>query len=1341
MRHFAFNHLGAKRAQCVFLSWKWLALLAVAVICPMYINGQLAGNGAISGTVTDTSGAIIPNATVTATAMATGIQTVRTTTGAGDYTISPLAPGQYSITVSAVGFEKFVQQHITVDALKTIAVNISLRVGAASQTITVSTAPPVIDTTDASLGAVMDNQMYTNLPLLMGAGGNADQRRATDFASLMPGVQNTYASNSSSNATDASGSVNGGNPGGGTSEIYIDGINLPEADGIGDPRFTWTAFGVDSIDQFQVQTVGFSTQYAGQGVQNYSIKHGTDNWHGSIYEYLRNTVLDAWAPNNKTPTVVGVVPAGEKCSSATLNASTSWCKLGGVKPALNMNEVGTAFGGPIIKDKLFMFYNYGQYRYAAGPAPHLQTVPTLAMMGYSSNGSPLGYADFSGYAAATGYSIYDPATQTVYNCSGSNCQRGAFPNNQIPGNRISAAAAYINKYMLPYEATANQSLYTNNIAAGYSSGLSNWYQGGRLDYDMSQNDQISLIVAFGRQASTGPNASGAANALGPPFNTAQSYAPKTNIDILKDTWTINPHVVNQFSLALGRYASLSVTPSVESQFAASETGLLGTPGGQASFFPGISFSGGVDNVTNEAGYDENNKVNNTYALADSVQWDRGKHNLTFGGQLIDIQFNYIKNITGSSPLTYTFSANQTEGYTSSGSGAANTGSSFASYMLGAVNTSSVSVGVPGVGSRWLDPSFWAQDDYKITPKLTVNAGLRWDIWPAIHEAHNLITWLNPTAQNSITGNLGTLAFAGGSSSDGYHTGVANPSSIWWKNVAPRLGIAYSATPRTVIRASYGLYFARGDWNSGSQSGSPSTTGLTPAASAASVPSNQPQFYWDGTACSTAGGGNGTVAGDGFTPCGWTGSVNPPTAVLPSGASLAEFGTVETATLKGANSATVSYWDPYLGSRTPEYEDWSIGFERQLTNNMSVSVSYVGSEGHFLNVGSAIGSRNNKLPESMAALAGYTLTTSNGSSQTPCSGATCLYPILGQKANAMYLAMAQADGFTPPNPYSSAANYYASNSVYQYYTNFPQFSGVSDTTSFVGNENWNALEITVRQRPAHGLNFMANYTWSKNIDDLGTFRVYDNPRLDRSLSTADQPQSLVLTAVYELPIGKGHLWGDNPAYRAIASNWLISGIGTIHSGQPVVVIGSGCGGSSILGTCEPSVVPGQKGRQYAYGKTASGSKVSWDPSSANYIGNVQYINPAAFTVTNAGSCGATGTGAYQTYSGQAYYVCNGPQLYVPGNAPRVAPLNMFGQRYSDVDLALKRGFPVYREWAVQFEADMTNVANHVVYSPPGVSGTTATTNTTVQSGSNSGFGTISQLISQPRDVQLALRISF
>jgi Carboxypeptidase regulatory-like domain len=1310
-----------------FAAWSCLAFLIVALMIPSAAKAQLAGTGEITGTVTDSSGAVVGAATVTATLVDQNTSTVRTTTGAGDYTITPLTPGVYSVTVTAKGFETFVQQNVVVNALQTVSLNIKLTIGAAQQTITVTAAPPVLETTDATLGAVMDNQMYSSLPLLMGAGGNADQRRATDFASLMPGVVPVWVG--SNNATDASLAVNGGNPSGGTSEIYIDGINLPAPDGVGDVRFIWSAIGMDSIDQFQVETTGYPAQYAGQGVQNYSIKQGSNEWHGGVYEYIRNTVLDAWRFTSKVPTITGTVPTGSACVFGS--PATSYCAPGGVKPAEIMNEVGAKFGGPILHNKLFMFYNYGQYRNQNGPLIKLQTIPTTAML----NG------DFSQYsmptsAGGTGYQIWDPGSQTP-GCLGSTaspCSRAQFVStggtepagtlNVIPANRISQAATFINKYMAPYEASTLQNVYSNNIATGYPSGLANWYQGGRIDYDMNSKNQVSIIVEFGRQASTGPNSSGAANQLGPPFNTNQAYTPKTTVDIVKDTYTINSHMVNQASVAYARYKSLSTTPDEAPQFAASNSGLLNTPAGQASFFPSVVFSGGVDGPLTEAGYDENQKVSNSYSAADNLQWQIGKHSLTLGGQVVWDQFNLIKNLTNSGPLAYTFSNVSTSQWSSGTSLNSTSGSPVASYEIGAVNSSSVSVGLPGYGSRWLDPSFWGQDDWKINPKLTVNLGVRWDIWPALHATHSIMSWLNPTATNSVTGNLGTLAFAGGNASDGYHTGLYNPSPTNYANIAPRAGFAYALDSKTVIRSSYGLDFARGDWNSGSQSGSASTVGFAPSASAPGGTVNQPSFYWDGTQCT-----DGTADS---VPCGWTGSVAAP-APPAGGTSLAEFGTSETTALTNAGAQSPVYWNPHYGAKTPEYLNWNFGVERQLTNNMSISVSYVGSEGHFLSVSKAIGSRNNEIPESFAALAGYNLA---GGVATPCTGVNCNASLLTQNSGTSASApmvntnLAIGLGFTPPNPYVGNTYYYK-NAVSSYMQNFPQYSGISDTTSFVGNENWNALEISIRQRPTHGLNFMLNYTYSKAIDDLGTFRVGDNDRLDRALSTADIPQNVVGTLVYQLPFGRGHIWGDNFFYRAIASDWTASTIFSYHSGFPIALIGSGCGSASILNQCMPNVVSGQAGRANGpYGKNTTSA-----PGSPKYIGTIQYINVAAFNVTSAGNGTPASPGNYGTCvnstSTQACYVGSGTPLYVPGNAPRVAPLGMFGMGYYDDDIAVKRSFPIYREWNVAIEVDMTNLTNHVVWASP---------NSTVNGGS---LGEITALNSSnaPRDVQGMLRINF
>ena len=1305
------NTLRLRTVSQGFGKWFSVLLLTMAGVSGSLANAQLAGTGAISGTVQDPSGAVVANATVTAMDNATNVQTIRTTTKAGDYNVTPLLPGTYTVTVTAQGFEGYKQENIVVDALVTVGLNVKLTVGRADETVTITAAPPLLSTQDATLGGVMDNEMYSNLPLQMGAGGNADQRRATDFEYLMPGVQSNFTSN---NNTSNSGIINGSGPSGGVSEIYIDGVNLPEADQVGDPRFTWTAIGVDAVDQFQVQTSGVSAQYGGQGVQNYSIKSGGNSYHGSLYEYNRNTLFDAWAFTQKVP---------------TLNAQGQTI-AGGIKPREVQNEFGIVLSGPILKNKLFLFGNYGQYRYQHGATYTATTIPTAAELGYTQNGQALPYADFSGYAASTGAHIFDPATQTP-GCSGNPipCKRTQFStpvngvptNDVIPASRFSAASSYYNKFLLPYEPLTNQTLYNGNLAYGTPIGLSNWYSTGSIDYSQSSRNQIRLLIAFGRQAATGLNSG---SGLNPPFNTSQIYNPVTTVDIVKDSFTINAHLVNQFAIGYGRYQSDSVTPNRQKQFAASTAGIPNMPAGQASDgFPAITWSGTFDNPGSWGGYAWNNKINNTYTITDNLQWVFGKHNITVGGQVVDAQFNYYKVVSPSGPMGFQFASTQTGNFTLPTGSAINsaTGYSVASYTIGAVNSSSDSVNVPGLGTRWLDPSFWAEDDFKVSPKVTLNLGLRWDIYPSVREAHNLFTFLNPNGINSVTGNRGTLEFAGNGDPSLY-CNCSSPSSTSMKNFGPRLGFAWSVTPKTVVRGAYNVNVARGDWTSGSQSGSPSTLGITPGASAPSGISGAPAFYWDNSACAT---GNADAVA-----CGWTGTITPPAAPV-AGASLNTYGTGETASLTNATALGMTYFDPYRGSRTPQYENWNFGLQRQITRDMSITVSYVGSQGHFLSGGLANPARTNRLTSNFIQLAGYNL---NGTTVTPCGPTTCGFGtgntnLIGAKASTAAINAVTGLGFTPPNPYSAASGqtYYASNGVTSYFTAFPQYSGVSDTTNFVGNTNYHALQLSLRQRAAHGLDFMLNYTYSKSMDDLGTFRTNDNARLDRSLSVTDQPQNLTGTAVYLLPFGHGHFGGDNFFVNAIGGGWSLSGIFAYHSGTPLVATGSGCAGSP-LGQCMPSIVPGVPARVGKYG-----ANVVANPTAPNYYAKVSYLNPAAFSVNQQGTDpslnGATAVGKSVSGATGVINYTGGIPLYVPGNAPRVGADNVWSMGYYNLDLGIKRTFKIWENVNLQFEADLLNAANHVVWGSinGGVAG--------------SSYGYVTSLANQPRDAQLSARVNW
>ena len=269
-----------------------IRLIVIACLLPGTVMlAQLAGKGAISGNIGDPTGAAIPNAKVTVTNTATGVSVTTTSTGAGDYTFPSLDPGGYTIKVEALGFQTQQQQNVNVNALETTTYTPMLTIGTSSQTVTVSDAPPQLQTTNATLGRTLEAEMYSALPVEMGAFGSGDQRRATDFAQLLPGVQGNQTSGG---ATTNVGLVNGVGARGGTSAIYINGVPFTNVSGEGDPRFVWSAISVDAVAQFQVQTSGYSAEYEGEGVQNYNVKQGGNAYHGTVYEFFRNTALDTW---------------------------------------------------------------------------------------------------------------------------------------------------------------------------------------------------------------------------------------------------------------------------------------------------------------------------------------------------------------------------------------------------------------------------------------------------------------------------------------------------------------------------------------------------------------------------------------------------------------------------------------------------------------------------------------------------------------------------------------------------------------------------------------------------------------------------------------------------------------------------------------------------------------------------------------------------------------------------------------------------------------------------------------------------------------------------------------
>ncbi len=276
---------------------------------------QIGGTGSIQGIISDANGAVIPGATVTATRVTTGVQTTRQTTGAGLYVLSPLPPGEYTISVSATGFKPLVQEKIIVDALSTVSVNLTLQIGATTDTVTVTSAPPQLNTADPRLGTTIRNELYTNLPLAMGtavsgSGIGQGPRNPGAFIFLLPGVSEG----------NRWGTINGAQ--GFSKDVFIEGIPITDPIQQGEGRTISLGISVEAVEQFQVETSGTGVEFNGQGSENYTIKSGTNEYHGSVFEYFRNTVLNAR----------GFFPP--------------------VRPVEHQNEFGFTVGGPILKKKL-----------------------------------------------------------------------------------------------------------------------------------------------------------------------------------------------------------------------------------------------------------------------------------------------------------------------------------------------------------------------------------------------------------------------------------------------------------------------------------------------------------------------------------------------------------------------------------------------------------------------------------------------------------------------------------------------------------------------------------------------------------------------------------------------------------------------------------------------------------------------------------------------------------------------------------------------------------------------------------------------------------------------------
>jgi hypothetical protein len=705
----------------------------------------------LAGQVLDSSGAAVANAKVTVTNAGTNVERSTTTSQGGGYSFVLLPPGEYNVSVEAEGFRKLIQNGLTLQVAQKAELNLTLDVGNLKQVLEVTAQSPLLEAASSSLGTTVNDRLVNNLPL--------NGRNFIQLATLSPGVNGVGYS--------ASGTIMSGTrpddrrPG---TEIFAngnrEGSNNFLYDGVDDnERLTLSIVlrpPVEAVREFKIVTSMFSAELGRNSgaVVDVITKSGTNKVHGSAFEYLRNSAMDARNFFNPKGTTF---------------------------PSFRLNQFGGSLGGPVVlpkiyngKDKTFFFFDYEGYRRDSQQLL-LGNVPTARMR----------VGDFSETAA-----IYDPTT-TRNNPNGSGFIRDRFAGNQIPVNRWDPISAkMINAYPTPISSGRFNNYLSNRIQN------QQWNQGDvRVDHQISPKDNLFARWSIQQTNTTIPSTYPATTIAGIPgqveLSDEASFAgvasQPTQHAVASYIRTISPAMVNEFRVGFNRYR-LDYTAS---QY---------TPNGQLGNLLGVPNS----NVTpleqnlpifssaNYLGIGQTRSLpifrrENTFQYADNLTYITGKHTFKFGADFRRRQLTIYQTNQGNG--RFNFSPALTDSRQPAGNG----GDSMASFLLGYPTLIAHDYTLNWPGERGLEVGVYASDDWKVTSKLTLNLGVRWDYFSPYDEVAN--RWANfnlQTAKIDVAGRNGVDKYAG-----------VQP---YYANIGPRIGFAYQALAHTVIRGGFGLFY-------------------------------------------------------------------------------------------------------------------------------------------------------------------------------------------------------------------------------------------------------------------------------------------------------------------------------------------------------------------------------------------------------------------------------------------------------------------------------------------------------------------------------------------------------
>jgi len=1132
-----------------------LSLSVVCVLLAVCVFAQ-SDRGTITGAISDPAGAVVANAPVQAKNLGTGAVYDGATSDTGNYTLLQLPPGAYQLTVTVPGFKKYARSGLTVEVAQTLRVDISLEVGSAAETVTVTESATLLRTESGELSHNVDVKRLDDLPILGIGGtlsGSAGIRNPMAMVTVIPG--STFVPNAlvRINGTPAN-----------SQAFRIEGQDASNTGTPGVPAQTQPS--VDAIQEVAIQTSNYAAEYGqvGGGMFNVTMRSGANQFHGSAYDYFVNEVFNAG-----NPFVTG-------------------SPQGNPRPRARRNDYGFTLGGPVWipkiyngHDKTFFFFNFEQFRETTKINNQFQTIPIAAYRigDFSSailpNAKVIG-TDALGRQMLEGM-IYDPGTgRAVSGVSG--LVRDQFPGNKIPITSFDPVAAKI-QALFPQPSGPAPNALTNNYLNVYGSSRTTEVPSIKIDQAVGAKGKLSFF--WQRTKTANPNGNtifGRSDGLPDPLTEALGTFQNAPLYRLNYDYSLSSTMLLHFG---GGYRSnyflvpsVTTTGEITNYDALKELGLKG--GIEYKWFPNItgmlstSGAGGMKNIGSEAG---SNQITQSPSFNTNLSWVKSNHTYKFGGEFLTQ--GYPPFIDGNTLGVYNFAANETgQPFQTTAVGGSNVGFGYASFLLGLADNTTISNPThPRMGKKQL--GLYAQDSWKITRKLTLDYGLRYDFSTYLKEQYGRAPEFSATTPNPRAGNLLGAAIYEGTGPGHCNCNIAHNYPYGF---GPRLGVAYQINTKTVFRAGFGIVYGGTAVNNNAAGG----------LAGSSASNAQPTF---GTPAAILAQG---YPANGYPPA-WP---NFDAGQFPTQAPTPGTGPV--------------MMDPNSGRPARQYQ-WSVGLQREISRDFVVEASYVGNRGIWWQAPVLL-NLNAITPDRLKAF---------GLDPTLAADQALLTSLLSSTT-------ASQRGFNKP-PY---AGFPLGQTVAQSLRPFPQFTTIGVYWDPLGKSYYDSLQIKGTKRFSHGLSFLGTFVWSK-AQSLGTEIGEPNPgttggalgndifnrATNKYISIYDQPLVFNLSATYVTP-----KIGGNKILSWLARDWTFSTALQYASGFPLQTPLANSNLNSYLfqGQSFANRVPGQP--LFATNWVDKSGITHTDPIDLNchcYDPNKTFVlNPAAWTDPAKGQFGAS-----------------------------------------------------------------------------------------------------------------------